>query len=77
MRLLIERLHPRIHRVLFLFPLLCARHLALLHDFRAADIAAQIEAACACGQGDEGGHVELVELFFAAGTDVVVLVDFL
>lgn len=77
MRLLIKRLHPRVHGILRLFPLLRARHFALLHDFRPAHVAAEVEPACGGGQGDEGGDVELVELFFAAGTEVVVLVDFL
>jgi hypothetical protein len=40
MRLFVKFLHPSIHRVQFLFALLRARHLALLHDFRSADVAA-------------------------------------
>lgn len=77
MRLFVEFLHPGVYGVQFLFALLSARHLALLHDLRSADVAAEFELSSTGRQGDKRGNVKLIELFLATWTQIVVLVDFL
>lgn len=77
MCLFIEFLHSGIDGVQLLFALLSARHFALLHDFRSTDITAEVESPRTGSQGDKRGDVELIELFLAAWTDIVVLIDFL
>lgn len=77
MRLFIEFLHSGIDGVQLLFALLSARHFALLHDFCSTDIAAEVESTRTGSQGDKRRDIELIELFLAAWTDIVVFVDFL